>query len=150
MAFAELSALSNFTFLTGGSHPQEYARRAAEFGLSAIAIADRNSVAGIVRAHVELKELAREGGADHTVPRLLPSARLCLSEGLEITALPRDRRAWGALCRLLSTGAQRTTKGECLLRLADLSRLGAGFHLLLHTPDRDRKQTWMRQAVEAI
>ena len=51
MAFAELCITSNFTFLTGGSHPHEYAWRAVELGLPAFAIADRNSVAGIVRAY---------------------------------------------------------------------------------------------------
>ena len=61
MAFAELCITSNFTFLTGGSHPQEYARRAMELGLPAFAIADRNSVAGLVRAHQELREAARDG-----------------------------------------------------------------------------------------
>ncbi|MEM9009585.1 MAG: error-prone DNA polymerase [Pseudomonadota bacterium] len=60
MAFAELSITSNFTFLTGGSHPEEYAARAAELGIEAMAIADRNSVAGIVRAHLALCELERE------------------------------------------------------------------------------------------
>ncbi|MGG7567229.1 error-prone DNA polymerase [Rhodovulum sp. DZ06] len=59
MRCAELSALSNFTFLTGASHPEEMARRAAELGLDAIAVADVNSVAGVVRAHQALKELAR-------------------------------------------------------------------------------------------
>ena len=100
MAFAELCITSNFTFLTGGSHPQEYALRAIELGLPAFAIADRNSVAGLVRAHQELCEAARGGGA---APRLIPAARLCLAEGgPELTALPRDRAGWGRLCRVLS------------------------------------------------
>ncbi|WP_249033330.1 error-prone DNA polymerase [Silicimonas algicola] len=60
MSFAELSATSNFTFLTGASHPEEYVDRAALLGLSAIAIADENSVAGIVRAHARVKEIARQ------------------------------------------------------------------------------------------
>ena len=60
MAFSELSITSNFTFLTGGSHPEEYARRATELGLDAFAIADWNSVAGIVRAHTELKLIREE------------------------------------------------------------------------------------------
>ena len=59
MGFAELSITSNFTFLTGGSHPEEYARRAALLGLSAIAIADENSVSGVVRAWTELKKIAQ-------------------------------------------------------------------------------------------
>jgi DNA-directed DNA polymerase III PolC len=130
MAFAELSITSNFTFLTGGSHPQEYALRAIELGLPAFAIADRNSVAGLVRAHHELKEAARDGTA---VPRLLPAARLVLADGLEITALARDRAGWARLCRLLTLGAGRAKKGDCLLRLDDLTGLGA-LHLLLHPP----------------
>ena len=93
MAFAELSITSNFSFLTGGSHPQEYALRAIALGLPAFAIADRNSVAGLVRAHHELKEAARDGTA---VPRLLPAARLVLADGLEITALAREPRRLGA------------------------------------------------------
>jgi hypothetical protein len=60
MPFAELCITSNFTFLTGGSHPEEYARRASELGMPAFAIADGNSVAGIVRAHAELKALRCE------------------------------------------------------------------------------------------
>ncbi|MEO0683277.1 MAG: hypothetical protein AAF192_23065, partial [Pseudomonadota bacterium] len=61
MPFAELCATSNFDFLTGASHPEEYAREAAALGLQAFAIADANSVAGIVRAHQALRELAQEG-----------------------------------------------------------------------------------------
>ena len=57
--YAELCVTSNFTFLTGASHPEELVTRAADLGLSAIAITDRNSLAGVVRAHVALRELAR-------------------------------------------------------------------------------------------
>lgn len=60
MAFAELCNTSNFTFLTGGSHAEEYARQAYEFGMPALAISDVNSVAGIARAHVELREITRK------------------------------------------------------------------------------------------
>ncbi len=136
MPFAELCITSNFTFLTGGSHPQEYARRALDLGLPAFAIADRNSVAGIVRAHLELRDMAREaaGGIGGPVPRLIPATRLCLTDGTEITALPQDRAAWGRLCRLLTTGARRAPKGECRLDPADLDTLGPGFALLLHLP----------------
>ncbi|PTE19530.1 hypothetical protein C5F48_22405, partial [Cereibacter changlensis JA139] len=58
-AYAELCVTSNFTFLTGASHPEELVTRAAELGLAAIAITDRNSVAGVVRAFSALKELDR-------------------------------------------------------------------------------------------
>ena len=132
MAFAELSITSNFTFLTGGSHPQEFAHRAIALGLPAFAIADRNSVAGIVRAYQELKDAAR-GGAE--VPRLLPAARLVTTEGIEVTALPRSRAGWARLCRLLTVGNLRARKGSCRLHAADLTGL-ADLALLLHTPDR--------------
>ena len=104
--FAELSITSNFTFLTGASHPEEYVQRAACLGLPAIAIADDNSVAGIVRAHAASREIARQvaerqaqeardgpigppapkglanGGPDWAnIPRLIPAARLCLATG---------------------------------------------------------------------
>jgi len=143
MAFAELCAVSNFTFLTGGSHPQEYARRAAAFGLPAFAIADRNSVAGIVRAHRESREIAREGGR---AARLLPAAGLRLRDGIELTALPRDRAGWGRLCRLLTDGALRAAKGDCRLEAADLDGLGAGVRLLLHPPRSRAAGDWRRRA----
>lgn len=156
--FAELSITSNFTFLTGASHPEEYIDRAGLFGLSAIAIADENSVAGIVRAWQKGREIARQvaerraaeaahgpigpprpahipppPSADITcVPRLIPAAKLVLSCGLSVTALPRDRAAWGRLCRLLSRGRLRAEKGQCLLHLDDLIEWGAGMELLLH------------------
>ena len=139
MAFAELAITSNFTFLTGGSHPQEYALRASELGLPAFAIADRNSVAGLVRAHQELKEAARGGAA---VPRLVPAARLCLADGLEVTALPRNRAGWARLCRLLTLGARRTEKGKCLLHAADLVELD-DLHLLLHPPPGRGLRAWL-------
>ncbi len=60
MTHVELAAATNFTFLTGASHPEEMVERAAELGLSAIAITDRNSLAGVVRAHVRLREMRRE------------------------------------------------------------------------------------------
>ena len=60
MTFAELNITSNFSFLTGGSHTEEYAHLAALMGMPAFAIADENSVAGIVRAHVALREVARQ------------------------------------------------------------------------------------------
>jgi DNA-directed DNA polymerase III PolC len=142
MAFAELCATSNFTFLTGGSHPQEYALRAIELGLPAFAIADRNSVAGLVRAHQELREAAREGGA---ASRLVPAARLCLAEGTELTALPRNRAGWARLCRLLTLGARRAPKGSCELHADDLGDLG-DLHLLLHPPAGRGLRRWLPQA----
>jgi DNA-directed DNA polymerase III PolC len=154
MPFAELSATSNFTFLTGASHPEEYIRHAAALGLSGVAIADVNSVAGIVRAHAAAREIAREVAARQALearqgligppapqpvppdwancPRLIPAARLVLRDGIEITALPMDRGGWASLCRLISLGRQRAVKGTCDLGLADVLAGAAGLYLLLH------------------
>ena len=74
MAFAELDITSNFTFLTGASHPEEYIDRAALLGLDAIAIADENSVAGIVRAHTRAREIARQVRERATLDLIGPPA----------------------------------------------------------------------------
>ncbi|WP_347312013.1 error-prone DNA polymerase [Defluviimonas sp. SAOS-178_SWC] len=130
--FVELSATSNFTFLTGASHPDELMATVAEHGQPALAIADLNSVAGIVRAHVAAREIRRKTG---TAPRLVPAALIRLTDGFTVTALPRDRAAWGRLCRLISAGRLRAPKGECHLDVDDLLAWGAGLELLLHPPE---------------
>ena len=173
MGFAELSITSNFTFLTGGSHPEEYARRAALLGLPALAIADVNSVSGVVRAWSELRKIGEEiadaqaaradpvgppkpahlpapprAPIDH-LPRLLPAACLVLTDGMTLTALPRDRTGWGNLCRILSTGRLRAVKGDCQLTLDDILGFPDGLELLLHAPDRP-SDTWRRNAEALI
>jgi DNA-directed DNA polymerase III PolC len=129
--FIELSATSNFTFLTGASHPDELMTEVAELGQAALAIADLNSVAGIVRAHVEAREIRRKAGA---APRLIPAALIRLTDGFTVTALPQDRAGWGRLCRLISTGRLRAPKGECHLEFGDLLDWSTGIDLLLHPP----------------
>ena len=158
MPFAELDSTSNFTFLTGGSHPEEYMARAAILGIQALAIADVNSVAGIVRAHTHAKEIAREvrlrraadpigpPKPDHLpdppsapifhVPRLVPAARIVLTDGFTVTCLPRDRAAWARLSRMISAGRLRAPKGECDLRFDDLLEWGEGQEMLLHPAGR--------------
>ena len=145
----ELSAKTNFTFLTGASHPEELMTRAAELGLSAVTITDRNSLAGVVRAWSALKELKRESEeaikirSQHRVdassrqeippdqtltkpeitqlPRLIVGCRLVLRDSsVHWIALPRDRAAYERLCRLLTLGKRRAEKGECHLDLQDL------------------------------
>ena len=154
--FVELSATSNFTFLSGASHPEEYIARAALLGLPALAIADENSVAGIVRAHSEVRKIKRLveecSKADHfgppkpahvptppsahilNVPRLLPAALLRFEEGISLTALPQTRKGWASLCRILSKGRLRAHKGKCHLHVSDLLDMGKDLQLLLHPP----------------
>ena len=130
--YAEIGVTTNFSFLRGASHPQEYVHQASEYGLHAIGIADRNTLAGVVRAYAELKnpKLAPR-------PKLLVGARLVFIDGTpDILAHPRDRDAYGRLCRLLSQGKLRAEKGECHLRLQDLNEFSKGLLLTLMPPYR--------------
>ncbi|MDO5756348.1 MAG: error-prone DNA polymerase [Rhodobacterales bacterium] len=169
--FAELSALSNFTFLTGAAHPEEYMQRAAALGLPAVAIADENSVAGIVRAYAAARDIARQVAerqkteaqdgsigppAPHprspdwaNVPRLIPAARLVLAGGITLTALPQNRLGWASLCRLLTTGRRRATKGKCELHPGDLLERAEGLTLLLHAPGR-AGPAWLKEVHSLI
>ncbi|WP_436643763.1 error-prone DNA polymerase [Microbaculum sp. FT89] len=119
--YAELAAATNFSFLRGASHPEELVDRAAALGLAALGIADRNSLAGVVRAHVAAKERNL---------RIVVGARLVFCDGSpDILAWPQDRTAYGRLCRLLTIGNRRAEKGDCRLTLADLSEWGEGILL---------------------
>ena len=124
VAYAELQAVSNFSFLRGASHAEELVEEAARLGLSAIGIADRNTLAGAVRAHMA----AKRAGI-----RLLTGARLDLADGASLLCYPRDRAAWGRLCRLLTLGQRRAGKGECVLHREDLLA-HAGGQLLVALP----------------
>ena len=150
MSFTELSATSNFTFLTGASHPEDYMLRAVELGFGGLAVADVNSVAGIVRAHTKAREIGRDGGP---VVRLIPAARLVLRDGFSVTALPVDRAGWGRLCRLLTLGRRRADKGSCDIVLSDLIEFGAGLALLLHPLQQRRRSAdkpWLASAESLI
>ena len=117
-AYAELQAVSNFSFLTGGSHPDELVVTAKALGLEALGIADRNTLAGVVRAHVAAKEAGL---------RLLVGARLDLMDALSLICYPTDRAAYGRLCRLLSLGQSRalsSVSSSVCVRPAAIRRAG--------------------------
>jgi error-prone DNA polymerase len=116
-AYAELVAASNFSFLRGASHPAEMIAAAQAQGLAAIALTDRNSLAGVVRAH----QVAKANSV-----RFITGTRLVLQNGIEIACLPTDRAAYGRLCRLLTTGNLRGAKAECRLDLGDVLQFGEG------------------------
>lgn len=131
MSYAELCVTSNFTFLRGASHPEELVTRAADLGLPAIAITDRNSLAGVVRAYSALKELRRELGEAAPLPKLIVGARLILRDSdTHWIALPHDRAAYARLTRLLTLGKRRAPKGACFLDLRDLCEGCAGMSLI--------------------
>ena len=119
LRFAELCAVSNFSFLHGGSHPEELVERAANLGLAGVSVCDRNSVAGVVRAHMAAKEVKDKRF------RFIPGCRLGFIDGTpDILVWPRDRGAYGRLTQLLTLGNRRAKKGDCHLILDDFLAFG--------------------------
>ncbi|MAW55865.1 MAG: error-prone DNA polymerase, partial [Rhodospirillaceae bacterium] len=124
-SYAELEVTTNFSFLRGASHPEEMALQAAAFGYTAIGITDRNSLAGVVRAHVT----AKEAGI-----KLCVGARLDLVDSVSLLAYPTDRAAYGRLSRLITTGRRRAPKGECEIGRQDVLEWGEGIIFLVVPP----------------
>ncbi len=127
MSYIELQVTSNFSFLRGASHPEELAEQAAVHGEKAIAITDRNTLAGIVRGHVAAK---RQG------TRLIPGSRLDLLDGPGLLALPTDKDAYTRLSALLTLGNRRAEKGECHLRKNDVYQYARGIKFIIIPPER--------------
>jgi error-prone DNA polymerase len=148
-AFAELVAATNFSFLRGASHAHEMVGQAAELGLAGIGIADRNTLAGVVRAHRAAKEhkIRLAVGA-----RLVPGSEAGTSpgsesgassgsgegagEGFEAVCYPIDRTAYGRLCRLLTAGNRRAIKGQCHFSFEELLAASEG-QIFIVIPPRE-------------
>ncbi|HZN31791.1 MAG TPA: error-prone DNA polymerase, partial [Xanthobacteraceae bacterium] len=130
--YLEFAVASNFSFLRGASHAEELMLQAAHVGLAGIGLCDRNSVAGVVRAHL-IKREQKLALAYH------PGARLVFADGTpDILAYPHARPGWGKLCRLLTRGNLRAEKGDCILLLDDLLDHIDGLELVvMETATRD-------------
>jgi error-prone DNA polymerase len=125
MKYTELQVTSNFSFLRGGSHPEELVQQAADLGYDNIAITDRNTLAGIVRAHTA----AKKAGI-----RIIVGCRLDLNDGPSLMAYPTDKQAYARLSGLLSLGNLRTEKGKCDISKADLYKYAAGMKFIIVPP----------------
>ncbi|MDX1634737.1 MAG: error-prone DNA polymerase [Marinobacter sp.] len=118
MAYAELHCFSNFTFLTGASHPAELAERAQELGYQALAITDTCSVAGIPRAWAALKD---------SPVKLITGSHFQLHDRsvddtpVALVLLARSRRGYGQLCQLITSARRRAPKGDYRLHQDDLT-----------------------------
>src|SRR6476660_5043367 len=133
-AYAEIGITTNFSFLRGGSHPQDYVNEASELRLPVIGIADHNTLAGVVRAYVELENPRVEFR-----PKLLIGSRLVFRDGTpDILVYPHDRAAYGRLCQLLTRGkrGEDTEKGQCHLALDDLLEFAEGQLVAVMLPHR--------------
>ncbi len=129
VAYAEIGITTNFSFLRGGSHPQDYVHQASALRLPVIGIADHNTLAGVVRACKEL-----ENPDVKYKPKLLIGSRLVFMDGTpDILVYPRDRAAYGRLCQLLTRGKRGDDieKGECHLGFDDLVEFAEGQLLVL-------------------
>ena len=110
--YAELHAISNFSFLKGASHPEELVRSADELGYTAIALTDECSVAGIVRAHMAAKDCGI---------KLIVGAEFTLDDGLKLLVLVRSRRGYAELCELITTARRAAEKGGYRIARADFA-----------------------------
>ncbi|WP_298725422.1 error-prone DNA polymerase [uncultured Ferrovibrio sp.] len=126
-AYAELQVTTNFSFLEGASSPEELVRQAIALGLSALAITDRNSLAGVVRAYTEARDRDL---------KIIVGARLDLRDGPSVLCLPENRAAYGRLSRLITKGRRRIEKGECELYWGDLLDSLEGQQIILLPPER--------------
>jgi error-prone DNA polymerase len=131
--YVELQVTSHFSFLRGASSCEELFATAAVMGIEALAVVDRNSVAGIVRAH----EAAKTTGV-----RAIVGCRLDLNDGLPVLVYPTDRAAYARLCRLLSLGKSRGGKGRCELSFADLVAHSDGMLAILVPDEANDDLAW--------
>jgi error-prone DNA polymerase len=126
--YAELQVTSHFSFLRGASSCEELFAQAAYLGIEALAITDRNSLAGIIRAY----EAAKTAGI-----RLIVGCRLDLTDGMSLLVYPTDRPAYALLCRLLSLGKRRGGKAQCQLGWQDVVEYGDGLLVVLLPDEAD-------------
>ncbi|RZI76719.1 MAG: DNA polymerase III subunit alpha [Pseudomonas sp.] len=115
--YVELQVTTHFSFLRGASSPEELLSAAALLGLPALGIADRCTVAGLVRAW---------DAETITGVRSIPGCRLDLTDGTAMLLYPTDRAAYGRMCRLLSVGKGRAGKGACHLEWQDVEEWSEG------------------------
>ncbi|MGB3814676.1 MAG: error-prone DNA polymerase [Shinella sp.] len=129
--YAELQVTSHFSFLRGASSCAELVAQAGALGIEALAVVDRNSLAGIVQAHKAVKELPEVN------VRLVVGCRLDLVDGMSLLVYPTDRDAYARLCRLLTIGKKRAGKGKCHLDWADVVEWNEGLIAVLVPDEAD-------------
>jgi error-prone DNA polymerase len=125
MSYIELQTTTNFSFLRGASHPGEMVEHASMLGYTRIGITDRNTLAGIVRAHAAAKKCG---------VKIVVGCRLDLLDGPSVLVYPTDRDAYSRLSNLLTTGNLRAEKGDCHLSKADVFGAATGMKAILLPP----------------
>ncbi len=125
MSYTELQVTTNFSFLRGASHPDELVKQAIAYGYNAIAVTDRNTLAGIVRAYAAAKK---------SNLKLITGCRLDLQNGTSLLAYPTDKEGYANLCSLLTKGNLRTSKGKCILYKTDVYKHARGLKFIAVSP----------------
>src|SRR5258706_3631911 len=150
--YAELHCLSNFSFLRGASQPEELVEQAAALGYSALALTDECSLAGVVRAHVAMKEREKEKEKEEKEKeaekkkeknkplQLIIGTEIKLEDGMKLVLLATDRHSYGRISALITTGRRRSKKGAYSLSWDDLEPLGGTGVLVLWIPNPDLKK----------
>ncbi len=118
--FAELKCKTNYSFLEGASQPDELIERAAELGLSALALNDRNGVYGIPKAYWKAKNLSASNPS--SAVKLIVGSEVTLQNHPPLTLLAKDRKGYGLMCRLLTQAHAGKEKGKAFLTLKELER----------------------------
>ncbi|WP_439611698.1 error-prone DNA polymerase [Reyranella sp.] len=143
MDYAELQVTTNYSFLRGGSHPQELVERAIELGHGAIGITDRNTLAGVVRAFAASRHEERPKDPEHDRIRLLVGSRLETRDGYSLLVYPTDLEAYKRLSRLLTLGNRRTGKGQCDIGFDDLAEHADGLLAIVLPPRRPEEPVFL-------
>lgn len=120
--YAELHCKTNYTFLEGASHPEELIQKAAECDYHALAITDRNSLAGIVRAHIAARQYEI---------KLIIGSEMTPVDSLPAVLLPTNRTSYGQLSRLITEGRRRAPKGQCHFTFDDMAAHSKGLIALI-------------------
>jgi error-prone DNA polymerase len=133
--YAELHALSNFSFLRGASHPEELVEQAWQLGYRGLALTDECTLAGVVRAHTAARQ--------HGLPLIIGTELTCIDE-LKLVALATDRASYGAMSRLISRARRAAVKGRYTLARTDLEDALDGC-LIIWLPRADRASLQRRE-----
>ncbi|RMH13573.1 MAG: DNA polymerase III subunit alpha, partial [Planctomycetota bacterium] len=145
--YAELAVTTNFSFLTGASHPEEMVEQAQSLGHAGIAIADCNTLGGVVRAHVA----AKEAGLPLVVGSRVRMQSTPGEEEPDLLLFPTDRAAYGRLCRLLTLGKRRAAKGGCDLFFHDVIEHAEGMlGVVIPTPSMDDRLVMRVRALRDV
>lgn len=149
MDYAELQVTTNYSFLRGGSHPQELVEQAIELGHTAIGITDRNTLAGVVRAFAASRDEKHPRNPEYDKIKLLVGSRLETRDGYSLLAYPTDLDAYKRLSRLLTLGNRRVEKGQCDLTFDDLAAHAEGL-LAIVLPPRKPEDPAFRDQLRAM